>query len=240
MFHNLRLEISLLYIILLLYCSSGKSKNNKCDCQSQEIEDDKFCKRQFESLLKCIYEKGYKFVYCAQYPYDPELVKSTFVTIAKKKLKKCRKMEKTYEQRCGCPEEDLSARSTESDTMLHHLDNLPIPAKVMEMTPHLTCFLDDGTDYQGFVSTTCFGYTCQKWSDQSPHVHEHHGGLTGDHNYCRNPDGGTGPWCYTTDPDVRWSYCAVPSCRNSQCNKGQARAQNFFAPISINLVPKVV
>ena len=27
---------------------------------------------------------------------------------------------------------------------------------------------------------------------------------------------------------------------NSQCNKGQARAQNFFSPISINLVPKVV
>ena len=25
----------------------------------------------------------------------------------------------------------------------------------------------------------------------------------------------------------------------SQCNKGQARAQNFFSPISINLVPKV-
>ena len=27
---------------------------------------------------------------------------------------------------------------------------------------------------------------------------------------------------------------------SSQCNKRQARAQNFFAPISINLVPKVV
>ena len=26
---------------------------------------------------------------------------------------------------------------------------------------------------------------------------------------------------------------------NSQCNKGQTRAQNFFSPISINLVPKV-
>ena len=26
---------------------------------------------------------------------------------------------------------------------------------------------------------------------------------------------------------------------SSQCNKGQARAQNFFSPISINLVPKV-
>ena len=30
-----------------------------------------------------------------------------------------------------------------------------------------------------------------------------------------------------------------PLCLYSQCNKGQARAQNFFSPISINLVPKV-
>ena len=29
-------------------------------------------------------------------------------------------------------------------------------------------------------------------------------------------------------------------CTNSQCNKGQARAQNFFSSISINVVPKVV
>ena len=31
-----------------------------------------------------------------------------------------------------------------------------------------------------------------------------------------------------------------PRSHYSQCNKGQARAQNFFSPISINLVSKVV
>ena len=31
----------------------------------------------------------------------------------------------------------------------------------------------------------------------------------------------------------------IVSYNLSQCNKGQARAQNFFSPISINLVPKV-
>ena len=36
--------------------------------------------------------------------------------------------------------------------------------------------------------------------------------------------------------DGRESEVGLPS---SQCNKGQARAQNFFSPISINLVPKV-
>ena len=29
---------------------------------------------------------------------------------------------------------------------------------------------------------------------------------------CRNPDGDSGPWCYTTDPDKRWEYCDVPVC----------------------------
>ena len=33
---------------------------------------------------------------------------------------------------------------------------------------------------------------------------------------------------------------AIIFAPSSQCNKRQARAQNFFAPISINLVPKVV
>lgn len=31
------------------------------------------------------------------------------------------------------------------------------------------------------------------------------------HNKCRNPDNAEGaPWCYTTNPKVRWQYCAIP------------------------------
>ena len=33
------------------------------------------------------------------------------------------------------------------------------------------------------------------------------------HNFCRNPEGDLkGPWCYTTDPSVRWGYCHIPDC----------------------------
>ena len=33
------------------------------------------------------------------------------------------------------------------------------------------------------------------------------------HNFCRNPEGDSkGPWCYTTDPSVRWGYCHIPDC----------------------------
>lgn len=32
-------------------------------------------------------------------------------------------------------------------------------------------------------------------------------------NYCRNPDNATsGPWCFTTDPNVRHQDCGVPQC----------------------------
>jgi hypothetical protein len=31
-------------------------------------------------------------------------------------------------------------------------------------------------------------------------------------NYCRNPDGEVTAWCYTTDSDMRFELCAVPTC----------------------------
>lgn len=31
-------------------------------------------------------------------------------------------------------------------------------------------------------------------------------------NFCRNPDGDRAPWCYTTDPKVRWEYCNLKKC----------------------------
>eukprot|EP00984_Skeletonema_dohrnii_P003568 scaffold1205_cov137-Skeletonema_dohrnii-CCMP3373.AAC.1 len=56
------------------------------------------------------------------------------------------------------------------------------------------------------------------WESQSPHSHDrtaanYPGMGLGNHNYCRNPDGEPrGAWCYTTDPNKRWTYCDVPSC----------------------------
>ncbi|KAJ8270711.1 hypothetical protein GJAV_G00118370 [Gymnothorax javanicus] len=31
-------------------------------------------------------------------------------------------------------------------------------------------------------------------------------------NLCRNPDDDRAPWCYTTDPSVRWEYCKIDKC----------------------------
>lgn len=82
----------------------------------------------------------------------------------------------------------------------------------------ITCSCtNDQTDYRGTIAMTISGKSCQKWTEQFPHIHSRtpenypNAGL-GDHNYCRNPDGEDRAWCYTTDTDLRWEFCDVPSC----------------------------
>ncbi|XP_078575679.1 uncharacterized protein LOC144861581 [Branchiostoma floridae x Branchiostoma japonicum] len=81
------------------------------------------------------------------------------------------------------------------------------------------CLVGNGASYRGTVSVTKTAKTCQRWDRQSPHQHSRaphdypYSGLEG--NYCRNPDGEPGPWCYTTDPGTRWELCTVPPCIES-------------------------
>ena len=67
------------------------------------------------------------------------------------------------------------------------------------------------SNYTGTASITSSGRQCQMWSSSTPHSHQYTD--VGHHNYCRNPNGADGGvWCFTTDPDKEWEYCAVPSC----------------------------
>ncbi|KAH3712363.1 hypothetical protein DPMN_072063 [Dreissena polymorpha] len=38
--------------------------------------------------------------------------------------------------------------------------------------------------------------------------------LTKAENYCRKPDNEPCPWCYTTDPNLRWECCNLYRCFN--------------------------
>ena len=76
-----------------------------------------------------------------------------------------------------------------------------------------------GGNYAGSVSTTKGGLRCQHWDSQRPHRHEvtddlmPDGSLAAAENLCRSPDFDPGgPWCFTTDPQVKWDYCDVPTC----------------------------
>ncbi|XP_073730080.1 muscle, skeletal receptor tyrosine-protein kinase isoform X2 [Misgurnus anguillicaudatus] len=80
-----------------------------------------------------------------------------------------------------------------------------------------TCYNDRGRFYQGTHNVTVSANPCQRWDLQDPY----HPRLSVDvipelrnaENFCRNPGGKRDrPWCYTTNPNVRWEYCLVPKC----------------------------
>ena len=97
----------------------------------------------------------------------------------------------------------------------------------------------DAVEYSGTQSRSNGGYECANWNDERVHEHAF---KAGDHNYCRNPDGGAdGPWCYTTDPDTKWDLCPVDQCQtsaneftNAQLNCGQRPLfRNVFSSYSV-------
>ncbi|XP_071322633.1 muscle, skeletal receptor tyrosine-protein kinase [Trachinotus anak] len=80
-----------------------------------------------------------------------------------------------------------------------------------------TCYNDRGRFYQGSVNVTRSGIPCQPWSQQVPHQHRLSVDvipeLKSSDNHCRNPGGiSDKPWCYTSNPNIRWEYCAVLQC----------------------------
>ena len=80
--------------------------------------------------------------------------------------------------------------------------------------------LTGNLEYAGTISTTSQGLTCQEWSSQTPHQHlflndsifPQDGSAANAKNYCRDPKGEGRPWCYTTQPNVRWQHCSIPVC----------------------------
>eukprot|EP00058_Branchiostoma_floridae_P013184 XP_002598672.1 hypothetical protein BRAFLDRAFT_67080 [Branchiostoma floridae] len=101
----------------------------------------------------------------------------------------------------------------------------------MEKSCSGDCQVGNGVSYRGTVAVTETGRTCQRWDSQYPHDH---GYTTADYpssgleqNYCRNPGGDAGVWCYTTDPSTRWEYCDVhvPVC--AQCESGWTESNSY-------------
>ncbi|XP_053408183.1 uncharacterized protein LOC123559963 [Mercenaria mercenaria] len=78
--------------------------------------------------------------------------------------------------------------------------------------------ITDSTKWIGDIRHTVSGRTCQRWVENIPHNHGYHDKTFPDgtekdaENLCRDPLGEGQPWCYTTDPDVRWEFCPVPHC----------------------------
>ncbi|XP_077479181.1 muscle, skeletal receptor tyrosine-protein kinase [Stigmatopora argus] len=92
-----------------------------------------------------------------------------------------------------------------------------------------TCYKDRGRFYRGSVNVTSSGIPCQRWDQQVPHQHrlsaEAIPELKDSESSCRNPAGiGDRPWCYTSNADVRWEYCAVARCARVGSGAGSVPA----------------
>ncbi|CAM9122579.1 unnamed protein product, partial [Lampetra fluviatilis] len=79
------------------------------------------------------------------------------------------------------------------------------------------CAQGHGAGYRGTTAVTRQGTECQMWSSETPHKPLYspttHPLAALEENFCRNPDNDTkGPWCYTTDPQLRFDYCSVEAC----------------------------
>jgi len=119
-------------------------------------------------------------------------------TLSKRQKRKCSNGEEKLKKYCGAYQCELKAQVPKECV------NKEVDAK--------------GANYRGTKRTTKDGHVCQKWSSVSPNDHsmtpdKYPDGGLGDHNYCRNPDGEPGPWCYNSEgTDPRWQLCGVPTC----------------------------
>ncbi|KAK3589343.1 hypothetical protein CHS0354_009984 [Potamilus streckersoni] len=79
------------------------------------------------------------------------------------------------------------------------------------------CFTSKST-YKSKISITQGGIPCQRWDSQSPHPHNLEPkdfiekNISLNEDYCRFVKSSSKPWCYTTDSNLEWDYCAVEKC----------------------------
>ncbi|XP_051504864.1 neurotrypsin-like isoform X2 [Myxocyprinus asiaticus] len=71
--------------------------------------------------------------------------------------------------------------------------------------------------YNGSVSQTDSGSSCLKWTDFPDYMLKYPNRGLGDHNYCRNPDRESNPWCFFRQKSgaIGWTYC--------DCHQGAVR-----------------
>ncbi|CAO2611645.1 Tissue-type plasminogen activator [Lemmus lemmus] len=96
--------------------------------------------------------------------------------------------------------------------------------KRCDVDTRATCFEDQGITYRGTWSTAENGAECINWNSSVLSLKRYNArrpdaiklGL-GNHNYCRNPDRDSKPWCYVFKAGKYTSeFCSTPACPKGQ------------------------
>ncbi|XP_062912830.1 tissue-type plasminogen activator isoform X2 [Mobula hypostoma] len=82
------------------------------------------------------------------------------------------------------------------------------------------CYRGRGTSYRGTWSRTVSGKQCLNWNMRAVALSHYNGHATnaqqwglGNHNFCRNPDNDSVPWCHVYNGHViSWEKCSLPAC----------------------------
>ncbi|KAK7919565.1 hypothetical protein WMY93_010849 [Mugilogobius chulae] len=120
-----------------------------------------------------------------------------------------------YECKCKHPYRPPTAKKhPHADPTLAKMEDL-----FCEVEPN-DCYQEDGETYRGMVSVTVDGDECLNWNSYfvlinggDPFVDYAGFDGLGSHNFCRNPDGETQPWCFINQKgQLGWKYCNIRQC----------------------------
>lgn len=106
------------------------------------------------------------------------------------------------------------------------------------------CIKGNGRYYQGKVNITQEGIPCQRWDSQTPQEHNSPPDvfmeLKDAENFCRNAGGEEKkPWCFTTNPAVRWQHCNIPRCLNyteDEVDPPGIKMEEYLSPTFIIII----
>ncbi|KAL7983044.1 hypothetical protein Chor_013695 [Crotalus horridus] len=114
-----------------------------------------------------------------------------------------------------------------------------------EIDVETRCYTGDGTDYRGTESESENGERCLYWHSDllkrwpyNAHMEDALERGLGKHNYCRNPNGRSKPWCYVRKGfRTSVTFCDIPTCQTPRRACGQRNIIRNFKIVGGQMAP---
>uniref|UniRef100_A0A673BG26 Hepatocyte growth factor a n=1 Tax=Sphaeramia orbicularis TaxID=375764 RepID=A0A673BG26_9TELE len=174
------------------------------------------CRRTHQSLQK--YEKTENhMLVCTDCPQPPMVRNSKSQENC---ARKCKKVKKNFSCRAfNFQKHNRKCHLLPFDRFTHGVQKQAnVNFTLYEKKDYIReCMVGTKDNYRGRRSWTKSNITCQAWSDNNINEHtfypDRYPVQDLRENFCRNPNNDPGgPWCYTTDPNVRAEECGIPQC----------------------------